>query len=196
VVRRGYDAAAEAYGASRDLLENERHLDLFMKRLPPPASVLDIGCGSGVPIDRDLIEHGYDVVGIDVSPKQIELARERVPGGRFEVRDMVDLTPGDYEVDGIVSFYAIFHTPRERHGDVLRTLASFLRPEGVMLMTMGASEWEGTEPDFHGVEMYWSHYGPGENRRLIESAGLLVEVDDIFESNGERHQLILARRPA
>jgi SAM-dependent methyltransferase len=79
IVRRGYDAAARRYAAGRGQLENERHLRLFTQPLPPPAAVLDIGCGSGRPVAAYLVERGYAVTGIDIWPTQIELARRRVP---------------------------------------------------------------------------------------------------------------------
>ncbi len=44
--------------------------------------VVDLGCGSGV-WARELCEHGYEVVGVDISPAMIRLARERAPGARF-----------------------------------------------------------------------------------------------------------------
>jgi len=46
--------------------------------------VVDVGCGSGV-LAKGLIEAGYDVVGVDVSPAMIRLARTRVPHGTFRV---------------------------------------------------------------------------------------------------------------
>lgn len=193
-VRRGYDAAAESYSAERDQFESQKHLERFRALIPPPGEVLDVGCGSGIPVDRYLVEEGYSVTGIDLSPKQIELAKGSVPGAHFEVMNMLDLRSGQYDVDGILSFYAIFHTPRERHEELLNTLASFLRPGGVMLITMGASDYEGTEEDFHGVEMYWSHYDPPRNRELVEKAGLTVVSDEIDEGGSEHHQVIIARR--
>ena len=153
-----------------------------------------MGCGSGIPIDRALVEGGYEVIGIDLSPKQIESARASVPDARFEVADMLELRPGQYQVDGVVSFYAIFHTPRERHAELLGTLASFLNPGGVLLITMGADDYEGVEEDFHGVQMYWSHYGPERNRQLVEATGLAVEAEGIQPVGDERHQIIMARR--
>jgi cyclopropane fatty-acyl-phospholipid synthase-like methyltransferase len=193
LVRRGYDAAAERYCASRSQDENQQHLELFVKQMPPPARVLDVGCGCGVPIDRSLVERGYEVIGIDLSPKQIALAKRFVPGARFEVRDMLDLALREYEVDGVVSFYAIFHTPREHHGRLLRTLTSFLRPGGVLLVTMGARAAEGIEPDFHGVPMFWSHYESETNHDLVEAAGLQIKVDEIVETaDGECHQILFA----
>jgi hypothetical protein len=38
------------------------------------------------------------------------------------------LKSGEYKVDGIVSFYAIFHTPRDRHANLLKVFASFSVP--------------------------------------------------------------------
>src|SRR5436190_16639183 len=110
MVRRGYDAAAERYVADRDQLENREHLEAFKDLLPTPARVLDVGCGSGVTIDRDLVVNGYDLIGLDASSKQLEPAKAAVPEARFELMNMLELSPGQYEVDGIVSFYAIFNT--------------------------------------------------------------------------------------
>ena len=46
--------------------------------------IVDVGCGSGV-LAKGLIEAGYDVVGVDVSPEMIRLARARVPHAAFRV---------------------------------------------------------------------------------------------------------------
>ena len=104
---------------------------------------------------------------------------------------MEKLRSGDYGVDGVVSLYTIFHIDRRTHGALLETLHSFLPRGGPILLTMGASDWEGSE-DFHGAEMYWSHFGPVRNRELVEEAGFTVVMDEIDESGGERHQVILA----
>lgn len=44
--------------------------------------VVDLGCGSGI-WARELSRAGYDVLGIDISPAMIEIARKRVPRGEF-----------------------------------------------------------------------------------------------------------------
>jgi SAM-dependent methyltransferase len=51
--------------------------------------VVEIGCGSGILASR-LVEAGYDVMGIDVSPAMIRLARAKAPGARFRVASLVD----------------------------------------------------------------------------------------------------------
>jgi SAM-dependent methyltransferase len=44
--------------------------------------VIDLGCGSGI-LSEVLAANGYDVLGIDISPAFIDLARKRVPAGQF-----------------------------------------------------------------------------------------------------------------
>jgi SAM-dependent methyltransferase len=44
--------------------------------------VIDLGCGSGI-LSEQVLAAGYDVLGIDVSPAMLALARQRAPGGRF-----------------------------------------------------------------------------------------------------------------
>jgi cyclopropane fatty-acyl-phospholipid synthase-like methyltransferase len=184
---------AGLYSDARDEGKSIPYLDRLCARLKPGSRVLDVGCGSGIPIDTYLTAKGYAVIGIDISPRQVELASESVPDARFEVRDMLDLGGGEFSVDAVVSFYAIFHTPRESHAGTLRTLSSYLPPGGLMLVTMGAGEWEGEE-EFHGAPMWWSHYGADTNRELIEGAGLRVISEDIDRSGDERHQVILAEK--
>jgi hypothetical protein len=76
---------------------------------------------------------------------------------------------------------------------LIRTFASLLNFGGRLLVTMGASDWDGTEPDFHGAEMFWSHYAPAANRALVEAAGFEVDTNEIDgEEPGERHQVIMA----
>jgi hypothetical protein len=68
-----------------------------------------------------------------------------------------------------------------------------LKYEGYLLITMGASEWEGIEK-FHGVEMFWSHYDIDTNTKLIENAGFKIIYQKIDESGNEKHLIILAQK--
>jgi cyclopropane fatty-acyl-phospholipid synthase-like methyltransferase len=194
LVREGYDRAAESYARTRDQFTSLPYLEQLTIRLRPGATVLDVGCGAGVPIDRYLVDRGYRVFGVDLSERQIELARVNVPKVCYAVQDMTLLVLGTYSVDAIVSFYAIFHTPRDGHAALFRTLHSFLPEGGLLLVTMGSSGWEGVEEDFHGVRMYWSHFDSLTNRRLIEEAGFAVLLDTIDSQSGEQHQVVLAER--
>jgi SAM-dependent methyltransferase len=52
--------------------------------------VADLGCGSGI-LAGELADAGYDVLGVDLSPAILDLARRRVPAGRFEVGSLLDV---------------------------------------------------------------------------------------------------------
>jgi hypothetical protein len=94
-------------------------------------------------------------------------------------------------VDGIVSFYAIFHTPRTKHEEILKKFASFMPNGGAILITMGYSEWEGTLDDFLGTKMYWSHYGAEKNIELVKNAGFKIVSNEINDFVTEKHQVII-----
>jgi SAM-dependent methyltransferase len=51
--------------------------------------VVEVGCGSGI-LARRLATAGYDVLGFDISPAMIALARAKAPGARFRVASLTD----------------------------------------------------------------------------------------------------------
>lgn len=194
IVKEGYNKSAERYSSTRAQFKSNKYLDKLVKLLKSGATILDLGCGSGKPIDSYLVSRGFKITGIDISEKQIELARRNIPQATFEVKDMSELKEGEYTVDAAVSFYAIFHTPRERHHELFNKINSFLPKGGLILVTMGAGEWEGTEENFHGVKMWWSHYGSEKNRQMIEDSGFKILLDEIDDDGQERHQVVLAEK--
>lgn len=193
-VKAGYNLVANSYSSEfRDQFKNDKHLSELVAELPPKATVLDIGCGAGKPIDSYLISKGMVVRGIDISEAQIELARANVPEADYEVKDMSELSDGEYQVDAVVSFYAIFHTPRDQHLDLLKKIRSFLKSNGYLLITMGAHDWEGKDDDFCGTEMHWSHFGTEKNLELIEQAGFKIINSGIDHSGNEEHLIVFAK---
>ncbi|MFO8053348.1 MAG: class I SAM-dependent methyltransferase, partial [Candidatus Omnitrophota bacterium] len=135
----------------------------------------------------------FSVIGIDISEKQIQLAKQNVKGAEFKVGDMAELKKGEYKVDAIIAFYSIFHIPRKKHKQLLKTLASFLPKGGLILITMGATSWQGTD-EFFGHQMWWSHYGAEKNRKIINQVGFEVIFDEVDKSGEEKHLIILARK--
>jgi SAM-dependent methyltransferase len=115
IVRRGYDAVSERYRADDD--EPPRYtawLAALRARMPSVASVLDLGCGCGVPISRTLADLGHDVVGVDISAVQVERARRLVPDARFIQADAASVSFPLGSFDAIVCLYMLIHLP---HGE-------------------------------------------------------------------------------
>jgi SAM-dependent methyltransferase len=99
---------------------------------PPPAKVLDCGCGTGW-LTRLLQRSGYETTGVDVAPDAIELADAGAvtaadAGPRFVVAD-VEALPFEDEFDAVVFFDALHHSVDEEAA--LRAVLRALRPGGV-----------------------------------------------------------------
>lgn len=193
LVRVGYDKIAGTYLANRDRLKSGKYVQQLLKYLPKNSMVLDLGCGAGVPVDDVLLKGGHDVIGIDISSEQIKLARKNCPRGQFMVGDIQDLQMGEYQVDAVISFYTIFHVPREKQSELLKKMASFLPKGGMLLITMGDREFEG-EHVLHGEPIWSSQFGTAKNRQMVESAGFKIITDEIDTSGGERHQVLLGKK--
>lgn len=193
-IKQGYNKTAEDYDAKRNQFNNNKYFEKLNSLLHPHSTILDIGCGAGKPVDSYFVNKGHKVIGIDISEKMIGLAKHNVPDAQFKVEDMSELKPGEYHVDAVVSFYAIFHIARETHQDLLKKINSFLPTGGLLLITMGSSDWEGTEQNFHGTEMFWSHYNSKKNSELVEKEGFKILLDKIDNTGNEKHQIILGQK--
>jgi cyclopropane fatty-acyl-phospholipid synthase-like methyltransferase len=193
LVRDAYNKCAEDYSSTRDLFKNKKYLDMLTGYLKPKSKILDIGCGAGKPIDEYLVSKKYKVTGIDISEKQIELAKINVPQAIFSVKDMSVLNFSKNSFDAVISFYAIFHIPREGHLGLFKKILEILKPSGYFLATLGFDNWEGSE-EFHGVTMHWSQYSKDKNLKLIKEAGFEIVKAEIDKSGGEHHFVVLAKR--
>lgn len=193
LVKDAYDACAGDYCLTRDVFQSQKYLDKLIEYLTVDSQILDVGCGAGIPIDEYLVGKGHNVTGVDISERQIELAKINVPKATYLIGDMSEMNFQHNSFDAIVSFYAIFHIPREEHPDLFKKIHALLKVEGIFLATLGYEEWEGSE-EFHGVTMHWSHYGKDKNLALVKQAGFDVVQAEVDESGGERHLVVLARK--
>ncbi len=201
LVWRGYDACAEEYGASRKSQTGDE-LRGLLERLEDGASVLDVGCGAGVPIARALSRR-YRVTGVDVSEGMVSLARRNVPEGEFVCGDVMSVEFEEGSFDAVVAFYSIFHIPREEHRGLFEQIYRWLKPGGYFLCTLSRRDEEAhTEDDFFGVTMFWSSFELSKSSQMLRDVGFeVVEVSstaggwaDEDEAAKEDHPLVLARR--
>ncbi|MEX0877556.1 MAG: class I SAM-dependent methyltransferase [Candidatus Spechtbacterales bacterium] len=200
IVEEGYEKGdyAGKFRISSTPNEMERYfLDRLVKEVSQQGRVLDFGCGIGIPFDNYLIEKGLDVTGIDISQKHIEQAKKNVPQAKFVKGDFskYDFAAGDF--DAIISFYAIFHIPREEHQDLFSKMHTLLKESGVILITLGTSGSEyGEEQDWCGAPMAWSTYEPEEYKKIITNAGFKI-VEEKYEGQSgdeEFHYWVIAKK--
>jgi SAM-dependent methyltransferase len=202
IVAQGYDHIAEYHSqwASRTRAEErQRYTAFVLEQLPPGASVLELGCGVGLPTTLALAQR-FQVTGIDLSARHIVLAQRNVPHATFVQGDMTKLSFSPASFDAVVAFYSIIHVPREEHPDLLRSIATWLKPGGLFVAAMGATDVEAQfSPDWLGAPMYWSHFDNLTNQHLIEESGLqsLRAQEETAEEDGVPVTFlwVVARRP-
>lgn len=198
VVRRGYDALSVRYDEAFDSdVKYGSWIESLNVRLDDDSRVLDLGCGSGVPVVRDLVEAGHRVTGVDISDMQIRRAKERVPQAEFIRADATSVEFPRESFDAVVSLYALIHIPLEEQPALLRKIALWLRPGGWLLCSTGQNEWTGTDEDWlgSGVTMWWSHADADTNRGWITGSGLVIEQEEFVPEGDSGHVLFWARRP-
>lgn len=185
IVRAGYDAIAERYAvyAATDA-SHPRHawVARLLDRLGPNSRVLELGCGPGVPTAARLVEAGHDVVGVDISGAQIELARRQVPLGRFIRADVLDIDPEPASYDAVVALYSLIHVPRRRYPDLLSRVRRWLSPEGWLLASFGTGDSPGwLEEDLlgFGAGNWTNSHDPPTTRRLLVEAGFRLERAEV-----------------
>ena len=99
-----YRAHANEFAtARRDNRSEGDWLDAFMDLLPHGGSVLDAGCGTGEPIARKLAHAGFRVIGFDITPTFLALAREGLPQGEFLAADLRSFDFGR-SFDGVIAW--------------------------------------------------------------------------------------------
>jgi SAM-dependent methyltransferase len=104
------------------------HRDAFLAGLPPPpARVVDIGCGEGRLV-RDLTARAYEVIGVDASETMIAAAREADPEGQYHLADAASVPLPDASADLVTAFMSL-HDVDDIDGAV-REIARLLVPRG------------------------------------------------------------------
>ena len=198
VVEEGYDRIGERYAQELGMTRQElrsRQVSYLMTALPCGSALLDLGCGAGTPTTKRLAEH-FAVTGVDISHCQVERARRDIPGATFIRADMTSLRLPRCSFDAVTAFFSIIHVPRDEQPDLIRSIAAWLRPKGLLFATMTA---RGKEIDFDdcwmGAPMFWSGYDGDTNKRIVREAGLdIISVEETEDSDG--HFLwLMARKP-
>ena len=197
-VKEGYNAIADRYLAERTHdSEDVRLLNDLIDRLSENSKVLDAGCGAGIPISQILSEQ-FHVVGVDFSEAQIEMAKKNVPNAKFLCEDMTKLNFPENTFDGIASYYAIIHIPREEHQSLIANFHRMLKPGGFALLCLGAEDViDDIDENYLGTRMYWSHYDTETYLKMLHERGFSIiwskrVADETCEGAG--HLFVFAQK--
>ena len=98
----------------------------------------------------------------------------------------------------ILAYYSIIHVPREEHQGLFDNFYRMLKPDGVVLMCLHATDDPGyINEDFFGAKMFWSGFDKDTNLKLLRDIGFQIIWSKIVaDSLGEegKHLFVLLRK--
>jgi 2-polyprenyl-3-methyl-5-hydroxy-6-metoxy-1,4-benzoquinol methylase len=154
-------------------------------------TVLDAGCGEGI-VSRRLAAGAAQVTGIDVSPRFIELARERdvLKAITYEVHDLSQPLPQYAQIFDVVVSNLVLNDLPDYQG-FIATLSAVTKPHGRVVLSLNnpysALIREKVESYFDagkavlynmakdGVAVYYFHHTMEEYMTAFQGAGLLLQ---------------------
>jgi SAM-dependent methyltransferase len=177
-------------------------VDHLITMLPSHGTVLDVGCGSGEKA-KYLIEHGFSVVGIDISDGFLAIARRIAPAADFRKMSMTELDSIPEQFDAVFASASLLHIPRADAPAVIADMAARTKPGGYLYLTVKeAREGEpdesvAKENDYgYDYERFFSYFRMSELASFLSAAGLKV----VWELRDSTHKTvwlkILGKKPS
>lgn len=188
-----YDAIATEYNAwavphsGLRLQYLDKLLAMIDSDSTSPKSVLELGCGCGIPVTRNLLSRGdFQVTANDLSSAQIKVTRENL----VEYKDNLNLIEGDMTLlkfdeesfDMVVGMYSLIHLPRAEQEETIQKIARWLKPGGYLLANFSKEAMEGAVQERWLADkgwMYWSGFGTEKTKAKISEAGLEVVMAEV-----------------
>lgn len=135
----GWEGIAQEFIAARDQSDiGVEVLQAWAGQLPDGGRVLDLGCGTGVPISETLIDAGLYVYAVDASPTLAAEFAQRFPQARIACEPVESSDFFGLRFDGIVAVGLMFLLPEDSQRRLIVRIASALSPGGRFLFTSPA----------------------------------------------------------
>ncbi len=131
----GYENIADAFIRARRSFIGPTVVRRWATGLRAGATILDIGCGSGVPISEVLLQEGFALYGVDASATLIAKFRERFPNVPLECGPVENSLFFSRSFDAVVAWGLIFLLPVDTQRRLIGKVARALNPDGQFLFT-------------------------------------------------------------
>lgn len=175
----GYEAIARDFIAyRRKSALGAEAVRIWAHTLVPKATILDLGCGNGIPITQALVKDGHTLYGIDASPTLTASYREHFPDLTVACEPVETTGFFSRKFDGVVAWGLMFLLSESDQSKLIHRVSTILNPGGKFLFTSPkqACTWTdvlaGVESRSLGAETY---------KRILSSAGLSLTGNDVDE---------------
>jgi SAM-dependent methyltransferase len=134
----GYEQAASVFIAGRGSNSSGVGASVvadWSKRLPRGATVLDLGCGNGVPISQALIDRSFNLYAVDASPSMVAAFRARFPGVPVECAAVEESDFFGRTFDAVTAWGLFFLLDAQAQRSLIQKIAHVLPSGGRLLFT-------------------------------------------------------------
>lgn len=188
----GYESAAPAFIHARVTARiGESTIREWAQTLSPGSSVLDLGCGCGVPVAETLLAHGCTLHAMDASPAMVEAFQQRFPSVQVQCADVTVDEPDFFGLrfDAVVAWGLLFLLTPEQQIHLIAQVARALRPGGRFLFTSPAQacEWNDVLTGRKSVSLGRSTYG-----QILQTEGFTLDSETVDE--GDNHYYWASRQ--
>ena len=188
-----YQRHGEAWAKLRNNRLVERAwINRFCALIPSEGTVVDIGCGSGLPIAGELIERGFDVTGVDGTPTMIGLFKRNLPGVAVHLADMRELALGQ-RFQGLLAWDSFFHLSPDDQRGMFPRFQTHAEPGAALMFSSGNAEGEAIG-ELQGDRLYHGSLDPDEYRSLLDIAGFAVIAHIVEDPDCGRRTIWLAQQ--
>lgn len=165
----------------------------WARSLPPNATVLDIGCGTGLPISKALLDEGLNVYGIDASASMVQIFRQNFPDCPVACEAAEDSSFFNRTFDATIAWGLLFLLPEQAQKILIQKMANALCAGGKLLFTAPAQKMQWQDAI---TEMESRSLGAERYRDLLAASGLsLIEEFDDEGGNHYYHAELRAKMP-
>lgn len=154
----------------------------WARTLQQGSCILDLGCGTGIPISKVLIDEGMTVYGVDASVTLINEFRQNFPQAPVACEPAEDSLFFNLKFDAIISWGLIFLLSIDVQEKVIQKAAGALRTEGKLLFT---APYQKTEWEDVMTKQPSRSLGAEKYKKLLSASGLTLIEE--FEDEGENH---------
>ena len=168
-----YNKIAEWFAVNRYALPIEKeYLDHLVTLAGGAPTVLDIGCGTGMPMMQYLISLGIKVTGIDASHRMLAIARANLPHAELIQQDMRSLSLGR-KFNALIAWHSFFHLPADDQPGMFSIFKDHLTNKGILLFTSGNEDGEAWGIN-GGEDIYHASLSTERYQELLKEHGFKV----------------------
>lgn len=173
----GYEAVANTYISARNRSIGRSIAQQWAQALPKESTVLDLGCGTGIPISKVLIDEGMNVYGIDASPTLVSAFRLNFPATPIACESVEESLFFNIQFDAVVAWGLVFLLSPEGQELLIHKVGLALKTGGRLLFTSPAQmiSWKDAMTNLHSQSL-----GAKTYQKILSQAGLslIEELDD------------------